>query len=260
MRSVVKYKQFAILLFVAFAILSIFLLGLLAAQEKNNLLTYLVTILVFVSGLLMFILLAVGLSDKTLDLYCQDIRSNESAELEEFRRIENKTTEKDQEVVQEKEFNTSAILTRITSNLSDTKDLVNFVETLMINISKEYELAQGLFFVKEKKKDNFLVCGKYAYYGDSEPENFKSGETLPGQVAKNKELLAVSNIPDNYATIVSGLGTGSPKHLLFIPFVTDNITIGVMELAFLKTPEKTINQVMAELSGMLVEQLEKRIK
>ena len=52
-------------------------------------------------------------------------------------------------------------------------------------------------FVKEKESDIFNVAGKYAYFGEEQPKSFKYGETLSGQVAKNKTALNLKEIPEN---------------------------------------------------------------
>jgi len=93
-----------------------------------------------------------------------------------------------------------------------------------------------------------------------EPKKFKTGESLPGQVAKNKTILNISNIPENYINIFSGLGKSSPKYMLFIPILYNNKTIGVIELASFKSFNKNTEQIFTELSGIMGEKINMLLK
>ena len=106
-----------------------------------------------------------------------------------------------------------------------------FTEYILMAIAKELNIAQGLFFVKDKNTDTFTLQGRYAYFSEELPHEFKEGEGLSGQVAKDKMVINIPDIPDGYITIVSGLGTGLPKSLLIVPAIFEGATIGVLELA-----------------------------
>jgi GAF domain-containing protein len=49
----------------------------------------------------------------------------------------------------------------------------------------------------------------------------------------------ISNIPDDYLAINSGLGSASPKSLLLIPLTFDDAVLGVIELACFKEITET---------------------
>ncbi|NJO87739.1 MAG: GAF domain-containing protein [Chloroflexia bacterium] len=46
-----------------------------------------------------------------------------------------------------------------------------------------------------------------------------------------KESIFMTKLPDDYMEIRSGLGTASPNSLLVVPLRTENIVIGVIEIA-----------------------------
>ncbi|HAF31155.1 MAG TPA: hypothetical protein DCG75_19120 [Bacteroidales bacterium] len=134
----------------------------------------------------------------------------------------------------------------------DTKlTLVKYTEKLLSNLAKEFDIVQGLFFVKEKESDTFNIIGKYAYFGDEEPKSFNLGETLSGQVAKNKTTLNLKEIPDNYVTILSGLGSSSPNQLIIIPIVLEEQTVAIIELASFKKFKQNFSDLFEGMSEQI---------
>ncbi len=130
-------------------------------------------------------------------------------------------------------------------------DLEKYTEKLLSNIAKEFDVVQGLFFVKEKESDIFNIAGKYAYFGDEEPKSFNLSETLSGQVAKNKTALNLKEIPENYVTILSGLGSSSPNHLIIIPIIVEDKTIAIVELASFKEFKRNFSDLLEGISDQI---------
>ncbi len=60
------------------------------------------------------------------------------------------------------------------------------------------------------------------------------GEGLVGQAVLEKEYIYLTNVPDNYVSITSGLGQANPKSVLIIPLKSDEKVLGVMEFASFK--------------------------
>lgn len=111
------------------------------------------------------------------------------------------------------------------------KTLVKYAEELLKNMSKEFNFVQGIMYVKNNIEDEFTCIALYAYFSDENPSSFKMGETLPGQAAKSKKIINIQNIPENYMTIVSGLGKGAPSGLVFVPFLYKDEVVAVIEYA-----------------------------
>lgn len=131
------------------------------------------------------------------------------------------------------------------------KDKEKYCEKLLSNFASEFEIVQGVVFLYDENKDEYQPAGKYAYFNDEPPQPFKTGETLPGQVARNKTMLLVDDIPTGYIKVVSGLGTSSPKHLLIFPVLNDGKPIGIIELASFKVFNKDIQAAVDHLSEKL---------
>jgi hypothetical protein len=105
-----------------------------------------------------------------------------------------------------------------------------FLEKLLSNIANQHNIVQAIAFVRSSTY--FEMAASYAYFSESEPPTFIEGETLPGQVAKNKVVLNLNEVPEDYITVLSGLGKGTPSNLLIIPVVSkEGESTAVIELA-----------------------------
>jgi len=140
-------------------------------------------------------------------------------------------------------------------------------ETFLISLSKSYDIVQGIFYTKDKDSDTYSLKASYAYYtAEDNVRSFQYGHGLPGQVAMNKELLNLKNVPQKYLTIMSGLGNSSPKNLLIFPFIANGETVAVVELAsfsffdseaekIIRTCAESLSASYAKLSGINVDEI-----
>lgn len=82
-------------------------------------------------------------------------------------------------------------------------------------------------------RDNNLLqlAGSYAYTKIKNPsDQFKFGEGLIGQAALAKESIVISDVPDDYIKITSGLGEAVPRNIIVMPFLREDKVKGVLEL------------------------------
>lgn len=157
----------------------------------------------------------------------------------------------------EKGIDADAIVQQIISNSSQNANLEKFTESILANIAKVSELVQGVVYVKNTESGEFRGVGKYAYYSGKPAPVFTEGETLPGQVAKDKKMLNIVDIPGDYFTITSGLGSGKPNNLLIFPVVDKDNTIAVIELATFKPYSKDFEKVFEKLAVLLAKMINK---
>jgi hypothetical protein len=64
------------------------------------------------------------------------------------------------------------------------------------------------------------------------------GEGLVGQSWQERDTIYITDVPDNYIKITSGLGKALPKSILIVPMVANDTVFGVMEIASFKLFEK----------------------
>lgn len=75
------------------------------------------------------------------------------------------------------------------------------------------------------------LIGSYAYSRRKNISNeFKIGDGLVGQAAMEKKPIILSQCPDDYITVHSGLGEAVPTTILVYPLLKDEEVLGVIEL------------------------------
>lgn len=139
---------------------------------------------------------------------------------------------------------------------SNIEDIEKFGEAILQNCAHRLQIVQGLLYLKDTTEGVFSFKSGYAFFSESEPIIYREGETLAGQVAKNKTVLNLSKVPENYIAIMSGLGEGSPNHMLIVPIISpSNETIGIIELASFKAFSIEVEELFAYIGQKLGEKL-----
>ena len=76
------------------------------------------------------------------------------------------------------------------------------------------------------------MLASYAYRERKGVNNrFKLGEGLVGQAALEKERILLTNVPQDYVQISSGLGEAPPTNIVVLPIVFEGQVKAVMELS-----------------------------
>lgn len=116
-------------------------------------------------------------------------------------------------------------------------DLTKLSDAFIREIVKYLEAIQGgLFLVDEENETQLNLTAAFAY--DRKKYISKTigiGEGLVGTCAVEKKTINLTEIPEEYIEITSGLGDSPPNNLLLLPLMHDGILIGVVEIASLKT-------------------------
>jgi len=102
-------------------------------------------------------------------------------------------------------------------------------------VARYLDVAIAALYVREDNGDLRRVAG-YGFSAEDEAKGhtFYSAEGMVGQAARSNQVMQLDDLPENYLKIVSGLGKGSPRHVLLIPVHNDGQVNGVVELGFLR--------------------------
>ncbi len=142
--------------------------------------------------------------------------------------------------------------------VSDILRLHNNVEELsedaLVNIIKYVNLLQGALYFYDEDTNKLRNLATYAYSRRKFLiQEFAIGQGLIGQCAYEMDYIYRTDIPDDYATITSGiLGDKKPASLLIVPLIADEKLQGVIEFASLDSeiPATTI-KFLRELSEII---------
>lgn len=113
-------------------------------------------------------------------------------------------------------------------------------EKVMSFIIKYVNTNQGkLFEINEdnaRKELHLVAC--YAYNRKKFlSQSFEFGEGLVGQCAEENDKIYLTDVPDNYIKITSGLGEANPNCILIVPMRVVDKVYGVLEIASFKVLE-----------------------
>jgi PAS domain S-box-containing protein len=127
-------------------------------------------------------------------------------------------------------------LARFSDILRQNHENINELAYAVIrNLVKYLEANQGGLFVKndENEEDIFYeLAAAYAYNRRKyQIKEVKPGEGLIGTCAIERKTIYMTELPDNYIEITSGLGDANPTCLLIVPLMVEEDVLGVVEIA-----------------------------
>jgi hypothetical protein len=149
------------------------------------------------------------------------------------------------------EVDVDVIAESIVPRIDPKEAVADYAERILFNLARHFEIAQGILYLKNARSQEFRSACTFAYTSDNGPPPFKTGDGLPGQVAKNKTMLNLSVLPEGYLQVESGLGKSPPKGLLIIPLLLNKETIGIMELAFFKPVDEETEWTFRNLAKII---------
>ncbi len=195
------------------------------------------------------LLLAIPMLIFTFLLTTKQKKADKLKELQEAERLqEEKQRLEEEERQQVEQRNYEKHRDNIFAGLERCETLTEYCDLLLSHLTAEFEGVQGMIFIRKPEEEEFKIISTYAFYSETEIQSFKVGEGISGQVAKNREALIIGNIPENYLTILSGLGKSLPSYLAIFPVVYGNTAVGIGEIATFKKFPLYSKQFFNEIS------------
>ena len=145
----------------------------------------------------------------------------------------------------------------------NNNDLNILAYNITINLVKYIKANQGSFFLLEESNGDkfFQQIATYAY----ERKKFANkqilwAEGLVGTSALERKTIFLTEVPDGYLNITSGLGKANPRCILVVPLIFNNEIHGVIELASfnkfekfeIEFVEKIAESIASTLSGVKI--------
>jgi HAMP domain-containing protein/signal transduction histidine kinase/DNA-binding response OmpR family regulator len=152
-------------------------------------------------------------------------------------------------------------LAKFTQMLQGQKDLQTVATRILSELAQVVTAHYGAFYILSSEDDThkLKLFGAYAKSDKHIPREFAIGEGLVGQCAFEKERIILTNIPNEYVKISSGLGKAKPANLIVLPVLFENNVKAVIELGSLDTFSQThldfLNQ-LTESIGIVVNTIE----
>ncbi|MFP2911343.1 ATP-binding protein, partial [Pyxidicoccus sp. 3LFB2] len=126
-------------------------------------------------------------------------------------------------------------LAKFTRVLQGQRDLLTVSKVILSELAPLVDAQHGVFYISERAEGGEHVLKLLASYAYRERKGlantFKYGEGLVGQCALEKEPILLSDVPDSYIRISSGLGEEVPRNIVVLPVLFEGEIKAVIELA-----------------------------
>ncbi|HEY9122825.1 MAG TPA: PAS domain S-box protein [Bacteroidales bacterium] len=124
----------------------------------------------------------------------------------------------------------------------NNNDLKQMSYEIIIELVKYIGANQGGVFLLEESKSGeryFMQTAAYAYDRKKfANKRIEWGEGLIGTCALERKSIYLTEVPDSYLNITSGLGKANPRSVLIVPLQFNNEIHGIIELASFEKFEK----------------------
>ncbi len=143
-------------------------------------------------------------------------------------------------------------LARISSLMQGQRELARVTQLIMSELTPTVSARHGAFFLVEADQDGrpreLRLIASYGYSGHNGlPARFGLGESLVGQAALDKRTITIDDAPEGYIRVSSGLGAATPASIMIMPVLFEDQVLGVIELAWLRTPSDINRSFLEQL-------------
>lgn len=132
-----------------------------------------------------------------------------------------------------------AKLNEILRKQDDVEELSYQILSYIINYMNA---NQGGLFIRNNEDQHNIILELKSFYAFNRrkyiKKTFELGEGLVGNCALEKQTIHLTEIPDQYIQITSGLGGANPHSLLLVPMKMEQEVLGVIEIASFNNFEK----------------------
>jgi len=122
---------------------------------------------------------------------------------------------------------------------SNTNDLEKLADEIITSLVKYLKANQGaLYIMDDEGGDEPTMSMKACYAWDKKKyidHKIHKGEGLAGQAWQEGDTVYLTEVPQNYIKISSGLGDANPTAILIVPLKVNEQIFGVVEIASFNT-------------------------
>ncbi|WP_412060765.1 HAMP domain-containing protein [Rubrivirga sp. IMCC45206] len=127
-------------------------------------------------------------------------------------------------------------LTKFTQLLQGQKELQTVSKLILSELAPLVNVQHGAFYMAERAagetEPELRLTATYAYRERRGLNNrFGVGEGLVGQCALERERILITDVPDDYVRVNSGLGSAPPRNIVVLPVLFEGEVKAVIELA-----------------------------
>lgn len=121
----------------------------------------------------------------------------------------------------------------------NNQDVNSLCQDAVARLCEYVEARQGIIYLDiDQTGEKLEPVGAYAFHlKQGEDLSIAKGEGLIGQAWLNRESTFISEVPENFHKISSGLGEATPMSVLIVPMIHNDVAYGLIEISSLKVLE-----------------------
>jgi signal transduction histidine kinase/DNA-binding response OmpR family regulator/CHASE3 domain sensor protein len=113
------------------------------------------------------------------------------------------------------------------------------------------DMAVGALYVHRAGRLQRVATYAFDAAQAEERVNVRFGEGLVGEVARERRMRLLENLPEDYLQVSSAIGQGQVRTALIVPLEESRELNGVLELGFLRSLRERDQELLGVLSGVL---------
>jgi len=153
---------------------------------------------------------------------------------------------------------------QITADLQGAVSFTEFGQRLLSGLVPLLGGGVASVYLTEENPARLRRMAAYGLADTGDPGNsLKPGEGLVGQCAQERKAVTLTNLPENYLRISSGLGTAVPTQAVALPLISAHSLLGVVEFASfrpLNPREQALLDELLPVAGMNLEILQRNLR
>jgi HAMP domain-containing protein/signal transduction histidine kinase/CheY-like chemotaxis protein len=125
-------------------------------------------------------------------------------------------------------------IAKFTGMMQGQRDLLTVSQLLLSELTPLVSAQHGTFYIADTVEETpvlKMLAGYAIDEQDDVPKQFKIGQGLVGQCAREKERILVTNVPSSYIRINSSLGGATPVSVVVLPVLFEGDVKAAIELA-----------------------------
>ncbi|MBV9744134.1 MAG: HAMP domain-containing protein, partial [Acidobacteriia bacterium] len=128
-------------------------------------------------------------------------------------------------------------IAKFTGMLQGQRNLMAVAQLLLSELAPVVGAHLGTFYMAESAEGEttLRLLSAFGLNGNQAPENYKIGQSLIGQCARDKARILITNVPRDYVRINSSLGESTPVSIVLLPVLFEGEAKAVVELASFRT-------------------------
>jgi putative methionine-R-sulfoxide reductase with GAF domain len=125
---------------------------------------------------------------------------------------------------------------------SDNDNLEKLAYNVIKNLTDYIGAIQGGFYLlhSEDEKNKYFELTAFHAFGRKKyaDQQLKWGKGIIGTCCIERKILYMTDLPDSYINVTSGLGKANPRSMIVSPLIANEELFGVFEIASLQEHEK----------------------